>query len=380
MRLTFAASDLHDALKQSAFARTTPLDAYRHVLIEPVDDHTAAVEAFDGTTRTRITVPTQAAEGSLGGLAHPGAAFLEGDKLLAISAGGGTLTVADSGQATRGRSRYQVSAMPVDDFPRADDASFIDSGLDPVALAAGLAQVEHAADDKDVRPYCRATFIANGRLSAGNGAVISSVAMSGDAPEVLIPVSQLRHLQGLLHKESRVLLGNVREAAAPPGGAAARRAGLLRVEAGNTTVTIACIEHAPFDVRKLVDSLRLPPAHVVFKRKPLIDALRRFVPFVVTYGKGDSGVVLQLARGEVRIADRAVDASNSEDITEHVTLHEGGEFTVGLAHRYLLGVLGAMDADEVEFYPDASKPNLLVPRGSTLQQVAHLLSPQALKA
>ncbi len=185
----------------------------------------------------------------------------------------------------------------------------------------------------------------------------------------------MRHLQGLLHETSRIQWGNVR------ADASGRRvAGLVRVEAGNTVVTITCIDAQPFDISQLVDGLRLPPARLVVKRRPLMDAVRRFAPFVVTYGKGDSGVVLVNRGGQVSVADGTGDDANREDITEHVAAAEGGDFSVGLAHRHLLGVLGSIGAEEVDLYPESAKPNLLLPHGADLRQVAHLIAPQMLRA
>lgn len=361
MRITLAASDLHDALKQSAIANRTPLDALTHARIA-TGDGGVVVEATDLTARTRIEVPAD--------VVQPGSVLIEGARLLAIASGGGTLTLSDEGTVLRGRSRFTLGTQPVHDFPEEAAKGWQPLDVDAGALAAAIAQVEHAPNPNAIHSFCKGVVVADGYVYGADLALIAAVAVPYTGPTLIVPAAAQRHLAGLLHESATLEVGNVR----------GEQAGLLRITSGNTTVTITLVDGKPLGMRDFLDSKELGDNCVVLQRKALVAALRAFQPFVVTYGKGDSGVILQRADGRVWIADNAADAPNREDITAVVESADA-DFTVGMSHRLLVAALGAITTDTVRWYPDAKRPNYLLPAGDANRYAcAHLVSPQSFKA
>lgn len=362
MRLTLAASDLHDALKQSALARSTPMPVLQHARLATVDDHHVAIEATDLVAYTRIVVPANVLE--------PGAELLDGAKLLAIAGGGGELAIATHGKVTRGRSRYTLPFLPPQDFPAPDDAAFEPLDLDAAALGAAIAQVEHACSTGEARPYLRGIGVRERYVFASDGAVLSVVRMATASPlTLLLPPECLRHLQGLLNDTATLAVANAHDG----------RAGKLRVESGNTTVVLQLMDYPPLDIGAFLQGLKRAEKRITLQRKPLTAAVRGFSPFVVTYNKADSGVILVRRDGQLRVADNAGDAPNQEDVTALVVDTDTGDFAVGLSHRYLQGVLGAIGSDDVDWYPQTTGPNVFLPRDGNGEDVLHAISPQAVR-
>lgn len=359
MRIAVDSNDLIDALKNSAVARTSTMAVLSHVLLRATANE-LVIEATDLSARTCIVVAAEITE--------PGEVVLPALRLSAAADGGGTVTIHGDGRVVRGRSRFHLGVIPAADFPREQAADFEAVTTDPEALARTLAQAAYAPEDGDVRAFCRALVIEPGQVSGGNGHKVVRLAVDYNGPTIMLPVAMLPRLKGLLHKDSVLSVSNVREG----------RAGAFRVKSGNHTVSIVCIDSAPFNVKPIVDAVSIQGPAITIKRRELLDAVRRFAPFVTTYAKGDKGFVFSRADGAITISDCA-DPSNVDDVS-HLAEKADGEFRVGISHRYAVDVLSALDSDLIEIYPAAhERAALFMPQGGDIAGGAHLIAPQAIK-
>lgn len=359
MRVTLQSQDLVDALKNSAVARSTTLPALTHVLLR-TEGKELVVEATDLVTRTVISIPAEILE--------PGEALLPAERLAAAADGSSPVTVDDAGRLTSGRSRFNLMSMQPEDFPREDAQDFRPLQIDPAALCAAIRESSYAPNDSAPQVACRAIALQTGYVFATNGYVAVRLAINYEGPCVLLPVTQIPRLKGLLNESAQVSVANVR----------GNRAGLFRVQSGAHMATVVCVDTPPIDFGRHFSGVDFGGPSIAIKRKELLTAVRRFAPFVTVYAKGDTGVVL--ARDGERLAiTNGADATNSDDVTDLVQQAKGGEFRVGLSHRYLIGLLDAIADDVVEFYPHQTKPALFMPIGGDVDAVAHLIAPQAIK-
>lgn len=365
MRLTIAAAPLHDALKRSAYARgATTIPQLASVLLKPVGDGAIAVDATNLEARTRIVLDGDAPafEGVL----------LDAAKLAAVAAGGGQLAIDLQGRTKRGRSQYALPALPAHEFPDAEHVEWVDCGLQATDLADAIGQVEYAANPNEVRPTCRCVVVANGVIATTNGHVVASVRTGYAGPVIMLPVAQLAHLRGLLHEHCTLSLGNVRGA----GDGRPGTAGILRAEAGNTTVSVTLLSDPPLDLSQFHDRLYPDNVQVQLHRKPLLAAARAFAPFIVGSKRTLGGVALIAEQGSLWLADGAHDGANREDVSEALAEPLGGEFVVWLAHEYLTGVMAAIDTDLVAWQAHANGHNSFRPVDRAREPAFHVMSPQ----
>lgn len=362
MRLTIDAAPLHDALKRSAYARgATTIPQLASVLLKPAGDGGIAVDATNLEARTRIVVDGEAAgfDGVL----------VDAAKLAAVAAGGGRLAIDAQGRTTRGRSQYALPALPAHEFPDAEHVEWVDCGLHAADLADAIGQIEYAANPNDVRPTCRCVVVANGVIAATNGHVVASVKTGYDGPVIMLPVAQLAHLRGLLHEHCTLSLGNVH-------GGGGGIAGVLRAEAGNTTVSVTLLSDQPLDLAQFHDRLYPDNPQVKLHRKPLLAAARAFAPFIVGSKRNLGGVALVAEQGSLWLADGAHDGANREDVSEALAEPPTGDFLVWLAHEYLTGVLGAIDTDLVAWQAHATAYNSFRPVDRQRDPACHVMAPQ----
>lgn len=362
MRVTIAATDLHEALRQSALAASTTLPVLTHArLATTADNQHVVVEATDLVARTIITIPSAVDRG--------GGILVDGRKLLAVAAGGGDLAIDDTGTVRRGRSRFSLPVMPALDFPEAEPAEFVDMGISPAALAAAIEQVQYAPNPNDARPICQGVSISRHGVFGTNGHALGAVQLRYDGPDMIIPHAALKYLQGLLHEGSTVSVS-----------ASGRQAQKLRVEAGNTVVELLLIAAQPADIGPLAGPPYVEERRVLLKRKPFLAALRNFTPFVAVYGnnKVDRGVVLVMRDGQLFLADAPDNAANQDDVSSAVDTAAGGDFEVGISINYLQAILGSIDTDLVDWRPDADSRNVLFPVVEGKPDAIHVVMPQRL--
>lgn len=356
MHVTTDSKDLIDALKASAYAGKTTMPVLQHVLLRAQGDE-ILVEATDLEARTAIAIPAQVQE--------PGSALLPADKLSAAAAGDGTVDIRADGRVTRGRSRFQLAALDAADFPEGQGAErFEPVQADAIELGAAIQQAGYAADEGDPRPACKGVVVRNGYVDSTDGKRMSRIAVDYAGPTILIPSKQLPRLRGLLGAGAELSVANVHSG----------RAGLLRITSGTHTLILTCIDAQPLGVDAVIGSVDIGGTGITVRRKPLLDAVRRFAPFVNVFAKGERGLVLVMEKGQLSVRE-SVDGLNSEDVTGAVEKAGSGDFIAGLSNRYLSDVLGAIDDDLVDIYLDKRICTFL-PQGGDISGVAHLVATQ----
>ena len=350
MRIILQSGDLLDALKHSAPARNTTLPVLTHVLIETAEGG-VDVHATDLTARTRIRVEAD--------VRQPGRVLLQADKLAAVAAGGGSLTIDDEGNVQRGRSRYSIGVMPAENFPEDPVTDWLRVEVDGAALRAAIDRVAYAVNDNDMRPFCRGVLLNKRGAYGATSVGMAHAPLAMDIPDTLIPLRHLPHLRELLSGGSTLYVSS------RSGG----RASSVKVEAGDLAASVQCIDFCAPDLDRVMAAHPMGALRLRVKRKEFADALKRFTPFADAFGKGVIGVALQRDEQGVALADKTGDSR--EDVLDLVTAPENA-FCTAFNPRTVADALGVLDGDEAELAISETAMHLL-PVGEGASAQRHLV-------
>lgn len=363
MRATVQSAALAEALKHSAAPAKTTLDILQFARIRAADGR-LVIDTTDTELSVTVNVPAEVDD--------EGEMLFHEATLRSIAAGGGSLLFKDDGHVSRGRSRYKVGVRSdIDGFPGQEHLQWETIEASCTELAAAVACVDYAADDKDVRSFCRVITIEPGRVWASDGKVAARRRVDYEGPRFHVPVRQVpRMLAALGQPEARLSVGRAPRV---------RHVVAVRVESEHLTLTLRTFEVPSVpEIERFVPDPADAAARITLDRRSMIDALRRFVPFSAWSGeKGINHVVaLELQPEAVVMTDR-----NGESV-EHLTeagaaVEHSGQVRVGMHPKQLMAALSAIDTDQavIHIAPEKKGAALLQPVDGASDRVAHVLMP-----
>lgn len=363
MRVTVESTRLAEALKHSASPNKSTLDLLQFARLTAREG-----ELFIETTDTEVFSAIAIAAD----VHEEGVALLNETTLRTIAAGGKALTIAMDGSVSRGRSRYRVGAHPSPgDLPGVEQLEWERLDLSPTTLAEAISHVAHAADDKDVRAFCRVIFLEDGRVWATDGKLAARKCLAYTGPRLAIPCYQVpRILDAMGQPEAYVRVGRA------PGVA---HVVSLQVRSPSRSLTVRTVETGkPIPIEQLVPDPAVAAARVKLDRKATIDALRRFAPF--SAWKGEKGVnhvvALDVTESSVVISDRA--GENVEHLTEDgAAIEQSGQIRTGINPKQLISVLGALRTEFAVLHlaKDLKGAALVQADDTPVEEVAHIIMP-----
>lgn len=363
--ITVHSDHLAAALKHGVASARSTLPILQHVRLRTADGE-LRVETTDCEVWVEARVPLDAGEQF---------DLLLNDELLrpVATPGAGPLTIREDGRITSGRGRYAVPAMPADDFPAGDDTDWQPVPVDTQALHDAIRGVGYTGEDQSISVIFRSVHVSPGRVWCTDGRQIGTVAMDYDGPLLAIPVGQVRRVLDALQQEgATVFVGNLQ----------GEGAGLLRISGPALQVSLRLGAPAADTMTRYIRGVEEGAARLVLRRDELLQALRRFLPFV-TFAAGQTRKqalpIVRLAYDGAGLSLRDKTEEFNEQLAGADLGRAGDEaWTIAFDPKRVIAALSVIDAESIDVFPlavnGANKLIAITPQGRSLDQVAHLLA------
>lgn len=364
--ITVLSDHLAAALKHSVASARSPMNVLQHARLR-VDNGQLLVESTDCEVWVQARIPSECTE--------PFDVLLH-DELLrsAATAGGGALTIRQDGRITSARGRYAVPALAAADFPAAADDNWQAIEVDTAALRAAIRGVSYTGEDQGISAVFRSVHVNAGLVWCTDGKQMAAIALDYDGPRIAIPVGQVRRvLDALEQQDATVSVGNVQ----------GDDAGLLRIDGPELQVSLRLGTAGAMDMARFVRGCDLGGSRVVIRRDELLQAMRRFMPFI-NYAMGQSKSKTKgLPTVRLSMADEGLELSDKTgEFNERLAGADLGEagsgWRIAFDAKRVIAVLSLLADESIELWPLAvngpTKLLAILPQGKDLEEVAHLLA------
>jgi DNA polymerase-3 subunit beta len=264
-----------------------------------------------------------------------------------LNASGGTLTL------TAGRSRFQLSTLPREDFPVMTDGELpFGFAIPAVTLRQLIDKTRFAISTEETRYYLNGIFLhvtdeakPSLRAVATDGHRLARVAIARPdgavgMPDVIVPrktVTELRKLLDEIDGEVRVALSGSK----------------IRFGLPTATLTSKLIDGTFPDYSRVIPSGN--DKQLTIPARALAEGVDRVATIATDKTRA---VKLTLNRDQLVLS---VTSPENGTASEELTADYGADgFEVGFNSRYLLDILGQVDGEEVTFHlADAASPALI---------------------
>ncbi|MFZ3483893.1 DNA polymerase III subunit beta [Sphingomonas sp. 3-13AW] len=247
--------------------------------------------------------------------------------------GEGKLTV------SAGRSRFELSTLPEDDFPIIPlSAAAHQFDLPATTLGGVLGRVSHAISTDETRYYLNGVFVhAPGegdlRFATTDGHRLARIVLplpegASGIPDVILPRKAARILAGLLDRFE----GQVAVALSPTR---------IRFEVGETVLTTKVIDGEFPDYNRVIpaENERL----IAISRSDLAEAVGRVS--VVSSDKTKT-IRVEVEPGKVMLIARSVEHGLASE--EVPCSYSGAPLTIGFNGKFIADTLGQLSAETIE--------------------------------
>lgn len=339
------------------------MPALQHVLVTASDDGSVTLETTDTEVYVRATVR--------GTVDRPGAVLLNDTMLRPVAHGDDDVLLRADGHVSRGRSRFTIPVIAdIHQFPGSEVFRFEPLALAAADLAAALRVIDTSADEESGHFNLRALFVLPGAAMSSDGYQLSRMDLPAYAgPRLAVPIFQAKRLiEALQRDDARVHVAH------NDGGVALA----LKVEAEGFSLTLRLLAFDPPNMQAVLDQQvrALADDGVVLKRQPLLDALRRFMPFCrAEAARGIGHVGLALADGQLVLTDRG---GGNVDAVDGAVEAAAADFELALDPARLLGVLGAIDSPRLHLTPPSDTRHgtaaRFLPGDGADESVLHLIA------
>lgn len=270
-------------------------------------------------------------------------------------------------QLKAGKSRFSLSTLPVDEFPKIQNLS----GSSTVTIIASVLKnlidkTYFAMAQQDVRYYLNGILLEieserlrgvatdGHRLSVCDGSVQST---SKNLVQVILPRKGVLELQRLLTEPDGQVTISI-------------CSNHVRMEFAGITYTSKLIDGKFPDYERVIP--QNPTKKVITSRSILKDALHRAS---ILSNEKYRGVRLKIARGSL-----VASTSNPEleEAEEHIDIdYNGDDFEIGFNVTYIIDALAAISGDEIELlFTDGNSSCLIQPRDG--HDCRHVIMPMRL--
>jgi DNA polymerase-3 subunit beta len=369
MKLTLERDALHTALQRvgKIVERRNTIPILAHLRLT-AEGHRLTITGTDLDIEATTDVPAESA--ASGEACVP--AHLFADIVAKLPAGAQILLEHDGAAKAvlkTGRSRFQMPALPVSDFPDQGPRNFTHHfEIKPDELSALLSKTEFAVSNEETRYYLNGIFLHC--VQQGGQALIRAVATDGHrlAKMELPAPSGAENMPGVILP--RKTIGEVRrllkDASAPIS---------IDLVAGSIRLTIASAKATTVLTSKLIDGTfpdyqRVIPTMndkgAVFARKPFQEALDR-----VSCMSGDRARGTKFTFVEDLLVLSVDNKEGGEAADEIEGTYADAPLEIGFNAKYVADALSVLDGDSTLIkLADPGSPTLLMDReGAALQIV-----------
>lgn len=284
-----------------------------------------------------VSVATAAKVGQEGAVTVPGRKFLDICRALPAQAQIELRQDKDRVTARSGKSRFTLSTLPVEDFPRIEAAAWETLGDIPQReLKALLTKTHFCMAQQDVRYYLNGLLLETGdgrlRAVATDGHRLArselKVVLAGAGRQVIVPRKGVGELMKFLDDSD----GSV---------ALAVTGNHFRAVLGDLSFVTKLIDGRFPDYNKVIPSIQT--SQMVAERQGLRETLLRAA---ILSNEKYRGVRLTLETGRLRVSAHNPEQEEAEE--EMAVNYPGNPLEIGFNVNYLTDAIGALNSPDVE--------------------------------